>query len=355
MRNIFKYLFPIILAFYSCEEYYKPELENVQSILVVEAHLTNDPKQNFVKLSMTSDFYGVNSPEKVTGARVDLVELAGTTNRANEISDGYFTLTKIPTQGRTYMLRIQHKGNTYESGNIVMPPLPKPELLYTSHKIERKYLTNAYGVPYQVEIPGRELYIDAGISNSLSYYAFNWRAVLQWTYSPPAIDGPAPPIYYGWKSRTDRSLFNIAGPKEFSVPEKIKNHKLMSIAYDGNLYLDSIQQIPLGWIVILDMYGINKSSYSFYEKLNKQFSAEGSLFDPILTQVQGNIFCKNDQSKIVLGFFDLKSYKQFRYYIHPGYGKDEDVILRQIHKYPDIPDSGLVFDFPPDFWEINIR
>lgn len=355
MRKINIYIFLIVFAFYSCEEYYTPELENVEPMLVVEAHITNDLKQNFVKLSMTSDFYSQSLPVKVTGARVDLVELAGTTTRAIEQSDGYFTFNRIPTQGRTYILRIQHKGNTYESGNTVMPPLPKLDSLYTEHKIEKRYVTNAYGVPSQIEIPGREIYVDAGVSSSLSNYRFNWRAVLQWTYSPPATSGPAPPPYYGWISRVDRNLFNIAGPKEFSVPEKIRKHKLLLLAYDGNLYLDSIQQYPLGWIVIADIYGITKTSFSYYEKLNKQFSAEGSLFDPILTQVYGNIFCKNDPSKIVLGFFDLKSYRQYRYYMNLGYGNDKDVIIRQIHRYPDIPDGGLVVEFQPEFWEHNFR
>ena len=107
----------------------------------------------------------------------------------------------------------------------------------------------------------------------------------------------------------------------------------------------------MGWILILNQYGISKSSYDFHDKLNKQFSAEGSLFDPVLTQVYGNIHCKSDQSKIALGYFDLNSYRQYRFYLYFGDNKDNTVIQRRINRYPVITDTGYTRGLPPDFWE----
>jgi len=341
----------IVLLFASCEEYYNPDLEIVPGLLVVESHVTSDIRQNFVKLSASRDFYSVTEPDKIIGAKVDLVEFGGQTIKGTESASGYFMFSKTPVPGKKYILRITYKNDLYESEQVIMPPIPYIDTLYTKHKVEMVYRTDAYGVPSQVESISREILIDAPISNQLEYYRFSYRAILQWIYEPPAGDGPPPPMWYGWKSLYDKGNFNIAGPKEFSVSDEVRNHPILSLSYNGNQYLDSAALNPSGWILIIDQYGITKESYDFHEKLNKQFAAEGSLFDPVLTQVFGNMTCKTDPSKIVLGFFDLNSTRQYRYFMNLGQGKDEQVKQRRLNRYPDIPDSGALIGETPEFWE----
>jgi hypothetical protein len=114
---------------------------------------------------------------------------------------------------------------------------------------------------------------------------------------------------------------------------------------------------------MIDQYGTSKESYEFHDKLNSQFSAAGSLFDPVQTQIEGNILCTTTPSKKVFGFFDLNSYQQYRYYfyLNPPPGK---YIERQIFRYPNIPVTGRVNAIPktkeepnpptikpPDWWE----
>jgi hypothetical protein len=63
--------------------------------------------------------------------------------------------------------------------------------------------------------------------------------------------------------------------------------------------------------------------------------------------------CKNDASKTVLGYFDLNSYRHYRYYINLGTNEKSKVIKREIRSYPTIPDRGYVRGIPPVFWENN--
>jgi len=163
--------------------------------------------------------------------------------------------------------------------------------------------------------------------------------------------GPPPPAYYGWISSYQSGLFNIAGPKEFSISDKVKSHPILFLGYDSRAYLDSSAQIPQGWIVIIDQYGIPKASYDFHEKLNKQLSAEGSLFDPVLTQVYGNIHCVTDSKKIVVGFFDLNSYRQYRYFLDIGINEKSNMVQRRLNRFLIIPDRGYVRGNTPEFWE----
>lgn len=341
----------VLLLFVACEEYYTPKLDVVPGMLVVESNLTNDPNQNFVRLSVAKDFYGTNPEEKIIGAKVELNEPNGLSMNGVESGTGYFTFPKTPVAGKKYVLRISYQSDIYESNTVIMPPLPSIDSLYSNNQVEKSYRTDVFGGPTQVETLGREISIDASIKPSLEYYRFNWRAIIQWMYQPQSAFGPPPPPYYGWISLYQNGSFNIAGPKQFSVSDQVKNHPILFLGYDSRAYLDSSTQIPQGWIVIIDQYGITKESYDFHDKLNKQLSADGSLFDPVLTQVTGNIHCKNDPSKIVLGFFDMNSYRQYRYFIYPGQYVGNKTIQRRLNRFLIISDRGYVRGIPPVFWE----
>jgi hypothetical protein len=374
------YLVLILLLFSACEEYYTPVLDEKPKVMVVDSHITNDLQYNFVRVSKTRNFYSTAAIEWVSGATVELVEDNFKIVKAREDAPGYYVFPSTPGFGRKYKLRITNSKDIYESDYEIMPPAPTIDSLYTQHKIEKAYRTNGYGVPELFESPGRQISIDAPITPELKYYRFNYRAIIQWKYTPKgpwdstlvytpvdtlkratnAASGPPPTkidtsahITYGWISKTNTGLFNLAGPKEFSSSDKVMNHPIVLLKYDNSQYLDSVQQIPFNWIIILEQYGITKESFDFHENLNRQFSADGTLFDPVISQVYGNIKCISDPSKIVMGFFDLNSYKQYRYYLNLGSGNDNTVKLRRINHFYDIPDRGYKYNTPPIFWENN--
>jgi hypothetical protein len=353
-------------------------------LMVVDSHVTNDPNQNFVRISKARSFYSTAAVEWVSGALVELVQENFQIIKAREDAPGYYVFPATPVSEKKYRLRITYLKDIYESDYIVMPPIPSIDSLYTRHEVEKVTRTNAYNVPEQFDQPGRQIYVDAPVTPQLQHYRFNYRAVIQWIFNPNWMDdptnviihykratpdklasvkGPIVPLgtdtskhyLYGWLSVTDNNLFNLLGPKEFALSQKIEKHPIVSLAYDSYAYLDSFTEQANNWIIILDQYGITKESYDFHEKLNRQFSADGTLFDPVIAQVYGNITCKTDPEKIVLGFFDMNSYKQYRYYLNLGTGSDQTVVLRQLDQFFDIPDRGFKKDIPPEFWETNYK
>ncbi len=379
MRKGFIYIAFLILLFASCEEYYKPALDEMPKILVVESHVTNDPQQNFVRISKTRNYYSTNAIDWVGGAIVELVEANFQIIKAREDGPGYYTFPATPVPGKKYKLRITYLKDIFESDYVVMPPVPKIDSIYTQHKVDKVYRINGYGVPELFDKPGRQIYIDASVSPQLQYYRFSCRAIIQWKTTPIGYfdstlnytpedtlkratidDEPITDphdnwthVLYGWKALPDNGLYNLAGPKEFSTVQNVAKHPIILLGYNSREYLDSLLVVPKNWIIILDQYGISKESYDFHDKLNKQFSADGSLFDPVLTQVYGNILCKTDPEKIALGYFDLNSYIQYRYYLNIGTGSDITVVLRRLNRYFDISDYGYNKDVPPEFWETD--
>jgi hypothetical protein len=353
MRKSISYSMLIGIFFVSCEELYYPSLEKVSGLMVVDTHLTNDLNQNYVQLSISRDFNSTKEVDWIIGARIELIESLGTIIYGTEVSPGHFTFTEAPIPNKKYKLRISYKKDIFESDEMVMPRLPKIDSLYTIHKIVQKYRFNGFSTPELYNSPEREINVDASISPELEYYRFSYRAIIQWEYNPPSIPNkPSPPPLYGWITVHDNGSFNLAGQKEFSTNDRIHQHPILSLAYNSQQYLDSATQTPANWILIFDQYGITKETYDFYEKINNQFSAEGSLFDPMLSQIYGNFHCTTDASKTALGFFDLSSYRQYRYYLNLGTGADNQVFQRRLYRYFDIPDRGDTTKHP-DFWENN--
>jgi hypothetical protein len=351
MRKLLIYTVFAIILFSSCEKYYTPAIEKADGVIVVEAQITNDAAKNYVHLTTSRDFYSKDPVKPVAGAKVDLIESGGTVFSGIETGTGYFSIDALPEVGKNYKLRITNGRDIYESEMVTMPPLPTINNFHTSDMLKTIYKANLYNVPIAYAIGGREFYLDAPVTETLSNYRFYVRTILEWIYFPPQVAGPPPPPTYGWQSFYDNSRYNLAGTTKSSVTTaKIEEHPLLFLAYDAKSYLQNDTLTPNGWILIVDEYGTSKGSYNYHQKLNSQFAADGSLFDPIQTQIIGNITCKTNPSKIVFGYFDLNSYSQVRYYTTFS-SPLSMVTLRKLENYPLIPEQGSMFAKPPPWWE----
>jgi hypothetical protein len=344
------YLSFSLILFTSCEEYYTPSIDTIDGQLVVEAQITNDPSKNFVHISKTLSFYDDKQPGIVSGATVDLVENDTKIEQGTESDAGYFNFSTVPETGKNYKLRIIYQNNTYESEVVTMPPLPNILNAYSGSKVKRIYKVDSFGTPAAYDTKGLDNYVDAPATDALAYYRFSTKSIIEWIYVPVSKGGPPPPPIFGWKSYYANSNFNIAGPKTFSQTVEIDKHPILWLASDSRYYLSTDTLFFAGWILIVDQYGTSKGSYEYHEKLNSQFAADGSLFDPIQTQIYGNITCKTDPAKIVYGYFDLNSYRQYRYATR-NTNQEYGTKLRQILRYPDIPDFGQIEGGPPAWWE----
>jgi len=343
------YILLILFSLSSCEEIYKPKINTVAGQLIVDALITNDPNQNYVHLTKSSGFYDENAPAAVTGATVKLIDAHGTVQMATESGAGIFNFSKTPEAGNSYHLQILIGNDIFESETVVMPPVPTIDKFYSELINQLEYYTDSYGNPVATTVTGQELYLDAPVTSALSNYRFVTRAVIEWVLVPP--NTPIPPTIYGWQSLYNNSTYNIAGPKKFSQAGQIEKHPLFMLPYNTTALIETGATV-VGWIFILNQYGTSQNSFDYHEKLNSQFIADGSLFDPIQTQIYGNITCKTDSSKIVFGYFDLNSYRQRRYYVYFTDPKaSNSVIIREITTYPNIPDSGTSTNLRPSWWE----
>lgn len=353
MRKELNYLILILILLVSCEEKYQPAIEKTDGQLVVESLITNDLTKNFVHLSQTRN-YNDNIPLlEVSGAVVELIEKQGYKIRATESNPGYYVFNSVPESGKNYFLRIGILSDIYESAEVTMPPLPTIANFHTEHVVKKVYVKNVEGTSHAIDKAGREFYVDLPVTNSSSYYRFDITTVWEWHCDLNPKTFSIIPTYYGWYVFFEKEKYNIAGPKNFSQAGKIEKHPLLTVSYDvyDYIYEDTLFSkydtlYAKGCLLQLEQYGTSKESYEYREKLNSQFSAVGSLFDPIQNQVYGNIICKTNPSKVVYGYFDLNSYSQYRYFFNLSTPPD-DFPIRQVFRYPDLPDRNGIMETQP--------
>lgn len=68
-------------------------------------------------------------------------------------------------------------------------------------------------------------------------------------------------------------------------------------------------------ILYLNQYTINNDTYLYYKSLDEQMQSEGKLFDPVASQLTGNIKCITDAGKKAIGFFEASSVSYYAYIV----------------------------------------
>jgi hypothetical protein len=335
------YLLFLLLFLVSCEKYYYPDIDSVPSHFVVDAKISNILSKNDIHLTRTRGFYDRQPVLEVSNATVSLVQLGGKAIMATESASGHYTFPTVPETGKQYFLRIIVNNVTYESRAATMPPVPTITNVYTNKVVYTVNENSGESTPRTYQRDGREIDVDLPVTSALSYYRFTVRSLIEWTWTKDL--GSMYPDSYGWFSYQNNEKFHLVGPKEQTEPGKIIKHPMLLIDYTPQLYFhsDLRKLIAKGWILFFEQYGISKESYEFHEQLNDQFAATGSLFDPVQTQVYGNIICKSNPSEIVYGFFDLYSYQEVRYFLNLPTPPLE-LTFRPIYSYPEIPFDGEI-------------
>lgn len=125
-----KYIIVIVAAvsLASCTERIDLDLNSDENQrLVVDALFTDEEKQHEVILTLTSSYFDNEPPPVATGAVVTISSDAGEVFTLTEVKPGYY-LTNPNVKGevgRTYTLRIDYNGETYNSVTTMkrVPPI----------------------------------------------------------------------------------------------------------------------------------------------------------------------------------------------------------------------------------------
>jgi hypothetical protein len=344
----------LLFVFYlqACSEIYDPQVQNASEILVVEALLTDVIESYHVKLSYSIPYNSSVTKNPVTGALVYVRDHSDDRIISFlETSDGYYEFTPDSGEqgiaGHTYTLYIETtQGDHFES---------LPESLNRTSIIDSVYGKREDRTTLTISDNGSTQYKTQTYLNVIAdlqgtgVVPPRMRFKADWLYE--MIDPHegcmfnCPPPWYIWR-------FSKDGPQSLTEPTQ---NRILKEQLAGTALIDYFQTLYdeehlVYLVLIMNGYHLNEDSYSFYQDMKDQLSAENALFDPITTQITGNIKCINDPDKIATGLFEVSMHETGVYMIIP-----KQLSVKKVKNFNGLPSEtdGFIEGTAPDWWIVR--
>lgn len=253
MKSIYFYIILMLLiSLPGCEKEYQWELQKDGfEFLVVDALITNELKQQVIKLTITNQDLNLQSVP-VTGADISVSDEDNTYYFNEEEPGIYISLPFQAAINNRYRLHIIHNGKEYTANSDVEPVTPLEDLNYALDDDKNMYYY---------------LHADQG-RPSMTEIFYNWTSV-------PAYCGSVGSCF---SQETFYVLDNVDVNAVFG-PEKQKIY------------------FPAGTEVIRRKYGITEEHQRFLRSLLIETEWRGGVFDVLQGNVPSNI------SNGALGYF----------------------------------------------------
>ena len=244
---------------WSCDEPYIIETDQQDSQIIVEALLTNEFKQHFVKISETTDFYSSGQTPTVSEATVLITDDRGNSfTYVEDQEDPGRYLSETPYQGEvgvTYSLMIVINGQTISSSETMLRVTTIDSLTYNIDEEEKKYL---------------EDHAD-NVINKGRYYE-----VLLYTKEPQDTQD-----YYLFKFYRNGEILNYDGEDIYYADDEVIQENI-----DGIVFNDWYSK---GEVAGIEMYSLSRKAFLFYADLEITLNNDGGLFSPLPTNPRTNL------------------------------------------------------------------
>lgn len=274
MENIYKQLSIVLLTtlcLISCTENINVAVPNGGNRLIVEASMdwkkgTTGQNQR-IKLSTSKAYFDTSPNTPVIEASVKVTKNdTGTEFIFQDQGNGIYTTTNfVPELNKSYSLQIIHNGKTYAATETMTP-------VVDISNVEQTISSNSNNSNTQVTI-----YFDDP-ANESNYYLGEFIT-------------PIEPLA-SWDPLSDN----------------FTNGNQNSMEYENESFV-------VGTTINVNLYGISKRYYNYFNLLLTQSEGAGSVFQTTPVRLKGN--CKNiaDPNEEVLGYFKLSEVATTSYVI----------------------------------------
>lgn len=161
MKNILFFSILSLLALSSCTDVIEVDLDEGQSVLVVDAFLTNMPGEQVIKLRYTDPYFSNEFSPTATGATVVVSDNQGNDfTFTDEDNDGNYTwflgnMIAFGNIGRDYTLTITLEGKTYVASSSMNPVPPIDSISTEFRESELGQPEGHYAELHAVDLPGK--------------------------------------------------------------------------------------------------------------------------------------------------------------------------------------------------------
>jgi len=305
-KTRYKALTLVIIGFLSgCVEPFEYESENFEKLIIINAVITDEVKQQEVYITNTTpiDEHHVSAE---TNAHVIVKDDLGTQYTFSEVEPGkYVSLNAFGAEdGKSYSLQIETSNRRkYYSEEVNLVSGKKPVDVTPIRRV------NDDG------IIGVDILVNSyDETNSSKYYRYEYEE----TYQIISQYWSQDELLYGTMSCG--RPFRLT-PKLIEQPTCYQTVESNSIIQANTISLVedrigdfSVRFVPITSTIIKDRYSIlvkqyvqSRDAYAYYEKINKSLE-EGNVFSQVQTGfVQGNVFSETSSNENVIGYFEASS------------------------------------------------
>ncbi|MGD0756544.1 MAG: DUF4249 domain-containing protein [Bacteroidales bacterium] len=339
MRTVILILTFITGLVTSCSKVYDPHINTTQNVLVVDGMVTNKTDAYHVFLTYAVPFNSSEKGTPVSGANIYVTDNLASSYKFNERTTGDYVSDSLQFTGQaghTYQLHVATPdGAEYESDPQKMFPEVSPDKVYAEFDNE-EVLSGVTGL--KVNTHGADILIDiTNQSDTFPRFRLTSNLVMQYYYYETLpIDIHTKYIFqfYCWQTINANTNINLTGGEYFLNSASIKKHPVCFL--DDNFYVWAIiydclinmadttgSALANGYqfyeihhrILYLSTYTLNTETYLYYKNLDEQMQSEGKLFDPVASQLTGNIKCITNPEKKAIGFFEASSVSSSEYVV----------------------------------------
>ncbi|MEM7659502.1 MAG: DUF4249 domain-containing protein [Bacteroidota bacterium] len=296
-----------------CVDPFTPDLEGYDAVLSIQGRVIQGKEVAEIRLSNAIPL-GEKEAEPVSRALVSIRTSEGDTYQLQESEPGVYQSDTTEWEGKpglSYQLSVELPGSrSYESSWEELKASPPIEAL--TYQFEDK------PIGYDT-LQGMQIYLSTFDPESQARY-YRWEYEETWIFSIPypitaywntsTLEPelfPAdqvPQTCWGQDSSTEILIRNTLGLAE----DRIVNFPICYVSTEGN-------QLHRKYSILVKQYTLSEGAYEFWRRAQNVSENLGGLFDPIPTQVNGNIRNVDDPEEQVLGYFSADGLSTKRIFI----------------------------------------
>jgi len=295
----------IVLAIASCKKPYEPPvITSPYSYLVVDGVINTGADSTFIMLSRTTNLADSVKRSGEKGATVELITNGGATYPFTEVRNGVYAHEGLNLDvSKTYKLSIATNGQHYLSDDIIVKVTPPID------NVGFKPDNNTLQINVSTHDP----------SNNTKYYKWDYDDA--WRFTTQYRSGY---IY-------DETLKNLRGRTiaediytcySTGVSSTVNIGTTVKLAQDvvSDQVIETIPsssvKLNSRYSILVKQYALTKEAYTFWENLKKNTEQLGSVFDPLPSEIGGNIHNVDNPAEPVVGYISASNIQTKRIYIN---------------------------------------
>ena len=325
---------------YGCiEPFSPPEVNSDERYLVVDGFLNvgNDTSKIELRHTQNTNESSAFFPE--TGAKLSVSGQTGEKYDFIETKNGMYILppVNVSLSGKYHLSIKTRDGKEYVSDDVPVVVTPAIDSISYNYDQDR----DAIVIKVNTHDP----------KNNTRFYKWKFEETYQYRtayYSSLEVD------------LIKKAL--VSRKEDISLCYRTVPSTNIMLGSTIKLSSDEIRQLPLNIVqintnkfylkysILIKQYGLSRAGFEYWTDLAKTTQGTGSLFDPLPSQVTGNIKSTTNPKELIFGYFSASTVTTKRIFISRGLGSyprcnpPDTVFVSDAIKFP----SGLLIGYVPE-------